>query len=515
MAKKKLKPSEICSDYSKLRSRVRFLTKVLRSEIKASTISPNQARIELQKLDQRLFNTMTAELLREMLIAECYTPDPRQETEKVVLPRLLRFALSVEGNVKRFFHHLLYASVLHSRPPDCDDKEEVPESFLLLCFCGKDLEERCVLKPSEMHMQCWSLISVLCKAVHKGDAEVMKLLSFAVQGLMHYGYQLVPILEVQYSDDQFDVLVASLKMSPRAVQPKSGKGIRILYAPFSCKQQEYSALASIIAEIKERVDRESKKTIPVFNQLESIPLEAYEQFLSNLWASIANESNPHLVLSGGRDKVVIDVAALNCTGLRSFSFVREDKTEGTWCVYPRVHINFFWDKGNHRRYSSATIEQDGTVSDFDIYSWPSVLQKALWCIIFDAYAEIVLPRKSESNEEQSARNRKEVERRKYRKRRRSGDAVPVHPFFRKLAEGWQASPEKIQRSIDVVGHAPPEGKTFVDEFSRNFPDFENPTVQPKNLWDRHQKLPPILVYKESSLLGLLEDISTFANSPES
>jgi len=457
-----------------------------------------EAKQALDRLERNLLKSLTPNLLREVIVSEVYVHFPNTQPRLVLMPRLLELAATSAEAAKRFAYLLIKATFFCLRPPG--DEHEAPEGLVITSFTARAMMECGQLIRSSYLGKAYGYIARLIEATQRRDERARWCLEMLYLTALQYGYNLEPVPESVWSEDHSSLLEASGNVSPSSVAKK----IRL---PFMCPVKHAALLKTIFNKMEREALEETRLIKDLAAKVAAIPARAFQLYLSEVWSEIAasTDSDHSVVLSDGRDKVAVKVPGLSCSGLTSFAFVREDPTtESGWCTYPQVHINLFWNGFGERSVTRLTIAADGELQGFERPSWPIELQRVLYCIIFDAYAQIVLPKYTGLKEqnEQAAKRSKQARPR----RRKEGETVSVHPHFRRLAAGWQASEEQVERSLKVMGRTPPVGMTFVDEFDRDYP---GPTAQQsfaRNAWDAHDRLIPRIVYTGHSLDELLTEV---------
>jgi len=488
-------------------SMLRFLrlheANISRTKRKPGMTKPGKSRDLLEQFGKCALQHTTAPAFRALILKEIYVAPGHKPVRATALPRIVQSAGESLDGAKKFAKLLLRATFFHLRNQLAGEKEETPHHFAALCFLGAALEFINVIpQRPELYRNSYAFVHQLVSGVRRGDEESERLLRLLFLESFQFGYMLSPLPQSQFSLDHLNIVLTSI--STEVVR----QGSNLL--PFPCLDSDHEILSKVFRSEIENRNRESRTLGKQLERFNSIPISAYEDFLSTRWELIASNHEPHLVLTGGNDKVEINIPAFESASLHSFSFVREDPPDSSssFCRYPKIHVMFFWDCLGEKDVTTATITEEGEILGFRKDSWPPVLSKLLWTIVLDAYAHIVLPKAKDA--ESAPKQGRGSEHKRERRRRRPGEKVFVHPHFRKLAAGWRASEEQIAKAIEYTGEAPPPGKTFVDEFDRGFPGERLPKAKTGNLWDRHQQILPVLSYDEDVLEEVLSEVLSFA-----
>lgn len=463
-------------------------------------LSP-QDRKDLAEIDRQLLKEIDVSTLREILIRELYCPHGTTKPDKIVTPRLVRIASESLSQAICFTRLLLRATLFYQRPADCHEREEIPDHFVEMLFIYRTMRMGNLVS-LEPIPDPFRIVELLVAAAKRGNLESRNILSLLIKEMMQFGFNPIPVADEDYADCHFQAL--------QSAQPcHDNQGMGAAY-PFACPENVFDTMKEITGEALAEAKENYRRLKDLERKVSAIPVSAFESFLTRVWEMIskAAESEHRLVLSGGRDKVVISIDALRYTGLDSIAFFREEP-DGGWCPFPKIHVHFFWDHGGEHHITRTTISEQGEIVGYHNDSWPVYLIKILWCVVYDAYAEIVLPNgtSKESNPSLTVPCKARPRRNRRQRHRTAGQTSVVHPYFRRLAEGWEASAQQIERSIKVVGHAPPTGHTFVDEFERLAPD--QPAQTQRDAWKANADHDPVLLYDDGTVEGILADIRSF------
>lgn len=478
--------------------RERYVQLVRRADSRRSS---KAARRERRQFERQILSDLTPLVFRELLIYEIWRPNSTVPSQLCLVPRIFELASKSLRDALRLAHLFIHATFFHRREEDLAGKAEVPEACLQLCFTGMTAQITGLLGAQDLYLHGHSFISCLVDNARRGKSDdAVRYLGVMFVTIWDHGFHLDPVLETQWSDSDTQRLRGSMNMSPEEVRPHK------IGVPFAWDRKGHETLKGIFDRQLDDLFAGGETVAQLSSEVSDIPATAFARYLSDLWhmveRSVGQEHS--VVLSEGRDKIALAVPAFQAAGLGSFSFVREDASaDSGWCAYPCVHLRFFWNRYGEHVVTQATIREDGLLEGLDLPHWPSKLERVLHCIIFDAYAEIVLPRPERSN----ARHARQTSR--PTSTQGSGGSVFVHPHFRTLAEGWQASDERIARSLEIMGMAPPPGMTFVDEFDREFPG-ASPRQLTQDLWTQHENLSARFVYTDDSVGNIIQIIRTYS-----
>lgn len=512
-------PTNVFDDAHVLHSTYQKLTKLTQVKTgkdNAKQRGRNQSRSReanraLRQLDRNLLEKLTPELFRQLVVLE-WSDSPQTATEKAVVSRhVWRMAGSSITQAKRLAHLIVHATMLYCPPSDeehkvVDERDEADlcYDFLLMSMGGMEhpFESR-LLIPSPFPLRLmFGFIAQLIHSANRGDQTAHDYLRLFYRSLGVWGFDLQPVAAAEYSVNHQRQLLKSVQ----AGLEERPSGRPPLPFPLRCPDPYYSCLVKIIEEERTWIFAEPEWSARegFWKRLASIPLTAYDGFLEAMWSFIDEQKAPSLVLAGGHDKVVMHIPYYQYCGIVSFAFVREHPAGGFRC-YPEIGINLFIKEFHERAVRQLVLDREGKIKGFKDVDWAPHLAAALWCIIVDAYAEIVLPADAKENLRNLHRNRSLL----LKPHHANGESVRVRPHFAKLPPGWKASQRQIEEAILQTGSPPQEGYTFKGEHHRGFPGTALPYQEAMNAWEVHERIEPSLVVTQDHVGALLTHISDF------
>lgn len=454
-----------------------------------------RARRALLQLDERLL----AELIPEVFQCVLSLRMPYSLADwwkEPVCSRILMLAAQSLPNAKRLAH--LFLQVLLYNYSGCSSEEMDWYNDILLS---------CIVDSSTVgHVSGrarFGFLARLVEASAKGDVEANSQLRLFDRLLYRWRFALYPIAQESETEDHRQQLLESLEIAHTTLREE---GAPPLVLPLGFASPYFEALQRARNdELALFSDAAYMGPLDAFwDQITLVPLAAYDAFLEATWQHICEQSAPNLVLAGGRDKVAIRHPYYNHNGLVSLAFVRE-RPHGGFYSYPEIGIQLFFQDLCERSVREIQLDSEGRIKGFEETSWPPQLSAMLWCVIVNAYAQIVV-----SSSEAEGRWKPFRVRHGVRKgRRAASEKVVVRPHFRKLPSGWEASQQQVEEAIAATGKPPQPGYTFVGECHRGFPGTVLPSQTASDLWEEHEKVRPSLVVDSGSVGMLLEHIPHF------